>query len=225
LFLINDEIVHQLVIKSCLKNSNGKTQYEIQSSMNICMHRIQICENITFLNSIFIQTDQLNRSKTYQIDLFGLVPFLKKNEQRTKQDQQKFTGSNIFLTENRSKPNRYTPNLDCINKFLTWIFYKWRLIFPSSFSSSNFIENLGLHLYPYCKSFTAEVSRKKGWSHNEHAENVLATNFWDRWSIFNTVLKPCTMVLTLVVMCSSSVRVMNSFYIWYLLWGAWPWYL
>jgi len=42
--------------------------------------------------------------------LFGLVPILKKSETEPNQNDEDFIGLDIFLTESRSKSNRYTLN-------------------------------------------------------------------------------------------------------------------
>jgi len=72
------------------------------------MNEMQICENINFFNYIFKQTDQRN-----QTDYFGSVSFLVKTESnRSNEDS---IGSDIYLTKNRSKPNRYTLNYNKYN--------------------------------------------------------------------------------------------------------------
>jgi len=71
------------------------------------MHEIQICENMNFLSCIFKQTDKPNRSKPTSFVRFLFLKTVKTKPNQTDED---FIGSDIFLTKNQSKPNRYTPN-------------------------------------------------------------------------------------------------------------------
>jgi len=90
----------------CIKyREHEKTQYEIQSFMKcffvwciLYVWNTNLWEYDFFLivfSNLPIQTD-----------LLGPVPFLKKSENRS---NEYFISSDIFLTENRYKLNRYTP--------------------------------------------------------------------------------------------------------------------
>ena len=107
------EIWSKVVMKSCLKNrEHEKTKYEIR------LYKVlwNILWEYDFILIVFLNkpNNRTNPNRTKPICLVWFH-FWKTVNTEPIQTDDGFISSEIFLTENQSKPNCYTPNTTCLS--------------------------------------------------------------------------------------------------------------